>query len=122
MLVSDIPYSYTLESMYRYLPTTTSLAKDWCSIPGSYIGAFQNVSVNTVIAQYNVSDWLPCGGIVLHYHQSAESIITNNTYFKIQVNKQFYVNLSVIESHLENLNMDWHQPTYGFLQQRPNGI
>ena len=97
-LLTNIPITNTQESMYTKFTLTISLAKHWCSIPQSYIGKFQNVSLNTMIAHHNVSDWLPCGVIVHQYYLYAN--IKSRTNFFIEVNKHFHINVSVIESHL----------------------
>ena len=111
-LISNIPDTYnSLESMYKNLFITVGLAKHWCSIPNSYIGAYQNASVNTpMISRYNVSDWLPCGVIILQYHRYPTTEV--RTVYAIQVNQQFHINVSMVESELKNLWMDWTQPTY----------
>ena len=110
-LVSNIPSSNSLESMYNSLFITVGVARHWCSIPNSYIGAYQNASVNTpMIARDNVRDWLPCGVIILQYHRYPTTEV--KTVYAIQVNQQFHINMSVVESELKNVWMDWTQPTY----------
>ena len=110
-LISNIPSSNYLASMYKNLIITVGVAKHWCSIPNSYIGAYQNASVNTpMISRYNVSDWLPCGVIILQYYKYPTTEV--KTVYAIQVNQQFHINVSVVESELKNLWMDWTQPTY----------
>ena len=116
-LLSNIPSSNSMESMYKNLPITVGLAKHWCSIPNSYIGAYQNASANTpMIAGYNVSDWVPCGVIILQYHRYPTTEV--KTVYVIQANEQFHINMSVVESELKNVWMDWTQPTYMLDKER----
>ena len=110
-LISNIPDTNTLESIYENLTIAVAVAKHWCSIPSSYIGVHQNASVNTpMIARNNVSDWLPCGVIMLQYHTYPNT--DHKTVFTIQVIQQFFINVSFLESDLKASMMDWTQPTY----------
>ena len=110
-LVSNIPDTNTLESMYANLSIAVAVALHWCSIPRSYLGVYQNASVNTpMIARYNVSDWLPCGVIMLQYHTYPTT--DHRTVFTVQVNQQFFIKTSILESDLTTLSMDMKQPTY----------
>ena len=110
-LISNIPDAKTLESMYKNLSIAVAVAKHWCSIPSSYIGVYQNASVTTpMIARYNVSDWAPCGVIMLQYHTYPTT--DHKTVFIIQVNQQFFIKTSILESYLKTLGMDMKQPTY----------
>ena len=114
-LISNFPDTNTLESIYKNLSTAVALAKDWCSFSNSYIGAYQDASVNTpMIARYNVTDWLPCGVIIVQYHKNPTTVY--RTVFIVQVNQQFFINASILESDLKTSSIDWKQPTY-----MPNG-
>ena len=110
-LISNFPDTNTLESMYKNLSITVALAKDWCSFPSSYVGAYQNASVNSpMIVRHNVSDWLPCGVIVVQYHSYPTT--GHRSVFIVQVNQKFFINASFLENDLKTSIMDWKQPTY----------
>ena len=118
-LLSNIPSDYTMASIYKNITVTVSFARHWCSIPQSYVGVFKDVSVSTMIDRHNVSNLAPCGVIIHQYHQDANMVPL--TTYVIKVNIQFHVNVSVIESYLENLKMDWEARTYNPLRYRKNG-
>ena len=69
-----------------------------------------------MIVRDNVSDWVPCGVIILQYHRYPTTEV--KTVYAIQVNKQFHINMSVVESELKNVWMDWTQPTYMLDKER----
>ena len=110
-LISTFPEANTLDMMYMDLSTTVALAKHWCGIPSSYIGVYQNTSRNiSLVARLNVSNWAPCGVVILQYHMYPD--VPHQTLYTIQVHQQFYINLSIVESEFRRLWTDWTQPTY----------
>ena len=110
-LISTFPQANTLDTMYMNLSRTVALARHWCSIPSFYIGVYQNMSMNSsLVARHNVSDWVPCGVLVLQYHMYPDD--AHQTLYSIQVHQQFYINMSIVESDFRRLWTDWTQPTY----------
>ena len=110
-LISTFPEASTLDTMYMNLFATVALAKHWCGIPSYYIGVYQNTSRDTsMVSRNNVSDWSPCGVIILQYHIYPD--VSHQTLYSIQVHHQFHINVSITESEFTRLWTDWTQPTY----------
>ena len=101
-LLLDIPNTKNLEETYDQIYADVTLAKHCCSIPDSTLGTYQNIPRNTkTTVRSNATIWLPCGVIVYQYY--FDPSVRFKDVYNLQVNEQFYLDVSIIEKQMRDL-------------------
>ena len=93
-----------IEGILIHLLRTAITAEHWCKVPDTQVGLYNYTSKNTrntLLA--NISDWLPCGVLVI---QKFPSPTTEEKTITIQVNVQLHINLTLTELHTESIVRD----------------
>ena len=120
-LLLDVPNTANLEETFDRIYADVTLAKQWCSIPDSTLGTYQNIPRNTkTTVRSNTTIWLPCGVIAYQYY--FDPSVRFIDIYNLQVNEQFYLNVSIIERQMRDLYFRWRHPATVPHQFEDSGI